>query len=105
MRLGVRTTPWLLAAAGLAIPLAAGGFAGWPYVAGWVIALTVLWIVIRDRPVSRRDRMVLPLILLPVLFVLGIVGGWYLLPADAAWLLVEYRDARDGASITRSAIP
>jgi hypothetical protein len=28
--------------------------------------------------------------LLPVLLVLGVVGSWYLIPADIAWLLIEY---------------
>ena len=34
-RLGVRIVPWLIAAAGLGVPLLAGGFAGWPYVLMW----------------------------------------------------------------------
>ena len=43
--------------------------------------------------------MKLPAFLLPVLLVLGFVGGWYLIPADVAWLLIEYADrrGRDGA--------
>jgi hypothetical protein len=40
MRLGIRTVPWLLAVAGLAVPLLAGGCAGWPYVLMWAIPLT-----------------------------------------------------------------
>jgi hypothetical protein len=96
---GIRTIPWLLAAAGLGIPLLAGGFAGWPYVVLWVILLIVPWIVTRDQPTDRRERMKLPAFLLPVLFVLGFVGGWYLIPADIAWLLIESADrgGSDGA--------
>ena len=92
MRLGIRTFPWLLAAAGLGFPLIAGGFAGWPYVVLWVILLIVPWIVTRDQPASRRDRMILPAFLVPVLFLLGFIGGWYLIPADVAWLLIEFAD-------------
>ncbi len=37
----------------------------------------------------------LPAFLLPVLFVFGLpLGGWYLIPADLAWLLIEYADGR-----------
>ena len=94
MRLGIRTVPWLLAAAGLGVPLLAGGFAGWPYVVLWVILLIVPWIVTRDQPESRRERLVAPMFLLPVLLVLGFIGGWYLIPADVAWLLIEFADKR-----------
>ena len=94
MRLGIRSVPWILAAAGLGIPLLAGGFAGWPYVVLWVILLSVAWIVTREQPASRRERMRLPAFLLPVLFLLGFIGGWYLIPADLAWLLIEFGEGR-----------
>jgi hypothetical protein len=97
VRLGIRTVPWLIATASLGIPLLAGGFAGWPYVLVWSMLLIVPWIVTRDRPAGRRERVVLPAFLLPVLFLLGFVGGWYLIPADVVWLLIEFAD-RHGAS-------
>ena len=103
MRLGIRTVPWLIAAAGLGVPLLAGGFAGWPYVLVWGILLVVPWIVTRDRPADRRERIVLPLFLLPVLLVLGFVGGWYLIPADVAWLLIEFTDTRGRKGVPRTA--
>ena len=103
MRLGIRTVPWLIAAVGLGIPLLTGGFAGWPYVVLWVILLIVPWIVTRDRPAGRRERMRLPAFLLPVLFLFGIVGGWYLIPADIAWLLVEFADRRGTNGLPRMA--
>ena len=103
MRLGIRTVPWLLAAAGLGVPLLAGGFAGWPYVLVWGILLIVPWIVTRDRPADRRERMVLPVFLLPALLVLGFIGGWYLIPADVAWLLVEFTDKRGRNALPRRA--
>jgi hypothetical protein len=94
VRLGIRTIPWCLAAAGLGIPMLAGGIAGWPYVVMWAILLIVPWIVTRDQPESRRERLVLPTFLLPVLLVLGFIGGWYLIPADVAWFLIEFGDRR-----------
>jgi len=102
VQLGIRTVPWLLAAAGLGIPLLAGGFAGWPYVLVWVL-LIVPWIVTREQPASRRERMVLPAFLLPVLFLLGFVGGWYLIPADVAWLLIEFADGHATDGVPRMA--
>jgi hypothetical protein len=106
MRLGIRTVPWLIAAASLGIPLLAGGFAGWPYVGLWGILLTVPWIVTRDQPASRRERMKLPAFLLPVLFVSGFpLGGWYLIPADVAWLLIECADRRGRDRVARAAAP
>ena len=103
MRLGIRTIPWLLAAAGLGIPLIAGGFAGWPYAVLWGILLIVPWIVTRDQPESRRERLVLPMFLLPVLFVLGFIGGWYLISADVAWLMIEVADRRGRTGLPRTA--
>jgi predicted cobalt transporter CbtA len=102
VRLGIRTVPWLIAAAGLGIPLLADGFAGWPYVLLWVILLIVPWIVTRDQPESRRERLVLPMFLLPVLSVLGFIGGWYLIPADVAWLLIEFGDRRGRTGLPRT---
>jgi hypothetical protein len=103
VRLGIRTVPWLIAVAGLGIPLLAGGFAGWPYVVLWVILLSVPWIVTREQSASRRERMKLPAFLLPVLFLLGFLGGWYLIPADVSWLLVEFTDRRGTDGVPRAA--
>jgi hypothetical protein len=103
VRLGIRTIPWLIAAAGLGIPLLARGFSGWAYVLVWGILLVVPWIVTRQQPASRRERMVLPASLLPVLLLLGFVGGWYLIPADAAWLLIEFADTRGTNGVLRMA--
>ena len=103
LRPGVRTVPWLIAAAGLGLPLLAGGFAGWPYVVLWGILLSVPWIVTREQPASRRERMKLPAFLLPVQFLLGFVGGWYLIPADASWLLIELGDRHGTDGMPRAA--
>jgi hypothetical protein len=44
--------------------------------------------------------MKLPAFLLPVLFLLGFVGGWYLIPADLAWLLIEFGDRRRDTTLS-----
>jgi hypothetical protein len=79
--------PWLVAVIGLAVPLIAGGGAGWPYVAGW-LALLVLLLVI--KPLARaepRDRIKWAEIATFLLVVPGLlVGGIYLLPAALLWL-------------------
>jgi hypothetical protein len=103
VHLGIRTVPWLIAAVSLGIPLLAGSFAGWPYVVLWGMLLIVPWIVTREQPASRRERMKLPAFLLPVLFLLGVVGGWYLIPSDVAWLLIEYADGRGRTGLPRTA--
>src|SRR5690242_2542588 len=88
----MRTIPWLFVVAGLGIPFVAGGFAGWPYVVGWIVALAIFWAARRASPAFREIGR--PAILLPILFVLGIVGGWYLIPADLAWLAIDVHDHR-----------
>jgi hypothetical protein len=94
MRLTLRAIPWLLAVVGLGIPLVAGGFAGWPYVVGWAVALVAFALARRASATVRGFGR--PVLLLPVLFVLGLVGGWYLIPADLAWLVIERLDRRTG---------
>ena len=41
--------------------------------------------------------------LLPVLFLLGFFGGWYLIPADVAWLRIEFADRRGTDGVPRMA--
>lgn len=99
MRLAKWSIPWLLAAAGLGIPLLAGGLAGWPYVVGWAIAVVVFVIARRTSPTIRAIGR--PAFLLPALFVLGLVGGWYLIPADLAWLVIETHEQRVHREVDR----
>jgi hypothetical protein len=96
MRLAISTIPWMLAVVGLAVPLVVGGFAGWPYAVGWAIAVGAFALARHRSDMVREFGR--PALLLPVLFVLGLVGGWYLIPADIAWWLIETRDRRTGAS-------
>ena len=84
--------PWLLAIAGLAIPLSQQ--AGlWPIVLGWAVVIGIAWSAGRVVGPTRMHRMAAALILLPVLLVpLAWWGGWWLIPADLAWLLLEALD-------------
>jgi hypothetical protein len=90
MRLSVRSVPWLLALAGLAVPLLGSGFVLWLPIAVWLVILALIWVVRRAAlPRGRTSRVALALGLLPVLFLLAWEGGWWLIPADLAWLVIE----------------
>ena len=90
MRLTVRSIPWLLALVGLAIPLVASGFVIWPLVALWLAILALVWSLGRAGLARDRTlRVTLAVGLLPVLFLLAFEGGWWLIPADIAWLVIE----------------
>ena len=43
-------------------------------------------------PRSRRERIGLAVATLPVLVLLAFEGGWWLIPAAVAWLVVELVD-------------
>ena len=93
MRLTVRSIPWLLALVGLAIPLVASGFVMWPLVALWLAILALVWSLGRAGLARDRTlRVTIAVGLLPVLFLLAWEGGWCLVPADIAWLVIELAD-------------
>jgi hypothetical protein len=87
--------PWLVAVIGLAVPLIAGGGAGWPYVVGWLVFLALLLMV---KPLSRadqRDRIQWAVIATFLLVIPGlVVGGIYLVPAALLWLGIELGSRR-----------
>jgi hypothetical protein len=82
--------PWLVAVIGLAVPLIAGGGAGWPYVVGWLALLVLLLLI---KPIARAepgDRIKWAGIATVLLVIPGfVVGGIYLLPAALLWLGIE----------------
>jgi hypothetical protein len=95
MRLGVRSVPWLLALAGLAIPLVGSGFALGLLVALWLDIVALVWVVGRAAPPPGRSlRVALAVGALPILFLFAWEGGWWLIPADLAWVLIELADPR-----------
>ena len=88
----VRSIPWLLALLGLAIPLVGTGFVVWPVVAIWLVVLGFVWLFGRHLLMTRTQRIITALVALPVLFLLAFEGGWWLIPADLAWLAIEILD-------------
>ena len=90
--MSVRVVPWILALAGLAFPLVGTGFAVWPFTVGWLIALVVGWLLGAPMLPTRAHRIAAALVLLPILVALAWEGGWWLIPADIAWLVIEVAD-------------
>lgn len=85
----IRILPWLVALAGLAIPLVASGFAIWVAIVAWLAALSLTFILTRRLTTTTPLRIGAAILLLPLLFVLGWEGGWWLIPADLTWLAIE----------------
>ena len=88
----VRAVPWLLALVGLAVPMIGSGFIGWPLAASgsssWGSSGSSA--VGPRHPGVAADRCRRPVArALPAR--LG-EGGWWLIPADLAWLVIEFAD-------------
>jgi hypothetical protein len=96
---GLRGLPWVIAVVGLGLALIGSPFALWPLVALWLVALGAAWLVGRFMLPTRWHRIAAALLLLPVLVLLGWEGGWWLIPADVAWLLLELTDRRPSRPI------
>jgi len=95
--------PWLLAIAGLLVPLVGSGFVVWPISAIWAVLLAGLWMfgrlpLTRGDRIARGERILLGVAALPVLFLLAWEGGWYFLPAVLAWLAIQVARHDPGAS-------
>ena len=87
--------PWLAAIVGLVLPLVGSGFVVWPLTLIWLVVLVAIRAVgPRAQPEGRSLRIAIAIGLLPVLVLLGWEGGWWLIPADVAWLVVELADGR-----------
>ncbi|HEX6139482.1 MAG TPA: hypothetical protein VF013_03350, partial [Candidatus Limnocylindria bacterium] len=85
----IRALPWILALAGVLVPLLGSGLALWPFAVGWLILLALAWAVGLSMLPTRTHRIAAALIAIPVLLILAWEGGWWLIPADIAWLAVE----------------
>jgi hypothetical protein len=90
----LRAVPWLVALAGLLIPLIGTGFQVWPIVLVWLIVLALGWLFGGPLLPTRSHRIAAAILLLPVLVLLAFEGGWWLIPADLAWLAIEVADRR-----------
>jgi len=90
VRIGIRTVPWLIALAGLAIPLIGSDFVGWQIVLVWLVVLALVWLVGGAMVPTRAHRIAAGVLLLPVLVLpLAWFGGWWLIPALLVWLGIE----------------
>lgn len=81
-----RVLPWLLALVGLAVPLVGSGFALWLPIGVWLALLAAAWLARARIRTTREQQIAGAIALLPVLVLLGFEGGWWLIPADLAWL-------------------
>jgi hypothetical protein len=90
--MNVRMLPWFFALVGLGVPLVLSGFGLWFSSAAWLISIGLVWVVGRGQRHTRRERIGFALVLLPYLFLAGWEGGWWLIPADLAWLAIEVAD-------------
>jgi hypothetical protein len=94
----LRMVPWLVAVVALGILLVLSGFKVWPLVAAWLAALAVVWVWSHGVRTTRTWRIAASLALLPILFLLAFEAGWWLIPADVAWLAVELVERRGTAT-------
>ena len=90
--IGLRTVPWLIALAGLVIPLLGSGYVAWPIVLVWLLVLALIRVVGGALVPTRGHRIATAILVLPVLVLFGTLGGWWLIPADLAWLAIEVMD-------------
>jgi hypothetical protein len=88
LRPNLSSLPWLIALAGLALPMIGSGFIGWPIVVGWLVLLLLVWWVRPIGGADRRARIVTGILAIGVLAVLATLGGLYLIPAVIAWLVL-----------------
>jgi hypothetical protein len=91
----LRMVPWLVALVALAFLLGVSRFVVWPVVLVWMLVLGVVWVLGRSMTTTRGQRIGIAVVLLPILFLLAFEGGWWLIPADLAWLAVELIDRRE----------
>ena len=84
--------PWLLALAGLAMPLLGSGYVAWPIALVWLLVLALIRLVGGALVPTRSHRIATAILVLPVLVLFGTLGGWWLIPADLAWLALSVAD-------------
>lgn len=86
--------PWVLAVAGLPVPMIGSGFIGWPSVVGWLVLLALIWWVRPLGGASRAARLGTGVLVIGLLALLGTLGGFYLVPAVIAWIVLVASERR-----------
>jgi hypothetical protein len=90
-QMNIRLLPWIVALVGLAIPLVGSRFVGWELVIVWLVALALIFLSSRQVVATPSQKIGASLMLLPLLVALAWVGGWWLIPANLTWLVIEMR--------------
>ena len=80
--------PWAVALVGRAVPMIGSGFIGWPFVVGWLVLMLGIWWVRPLGGADRTARLAVGVFVVGVLALLSTLGGFYLIPAVLAWLVL-----------------
>jgi hypothetical protein len=93
----VAVLPLLLAILGIAIPFAGNGFVLWQLALLWSLVVFAVGVAIRRLRPSPQMRVFIGIAALVVLFLLAWEGGWWLLPAVLAQIVLDARAADTAA--------
>lgn len=91
--------PWVLALVGLAVPMVGSGFIGWPFVAGWLVLLLLIWWVRPLGGAGRAARLGTGVMVIGLLALLGTFGGFYLVPSVIAWVVLVASERGPDAAV------
>jgi hypothetical protein len=87
----IELIPAALAVAGLTIPLVGSGWVVWPLTTVWAV-IVILFAVWRIRfGLRSRTSVAVLVIALPILFLAGWEGGWWMIPVAVAQLVIDAR--------------
>ena len=64
------------------------GFVGWPMVVGWLGVVLFVWWVRPLGGADRTTRLAIGIFAVGFLAAFGTLGGWYLIPAVVAWIVL-----------------
>ena len=94
--------PPAVAVVGIAMPLVGSNFAVWQLSLFWLLVVVVVVLAVNRAHPPRSIRVFAGLAALPVLLLLGWEGGWWLIPAVVAGVVVDALAAR--AEVARVAL-
>jgi glucose-6-phosphate-specific signal transduction histidine kinase len=87
----LRALPWGLAILGIVVPLIASDFAVWPLSLVWLVVLALVALLVRVTRPPRSTRVFYAAVAIPLLFLAGWEGGWWLIPAVVASIAIGIR--------------